>query len=61
MTDRDRSPIDQQWIQQYCDQLLAVANRLPEGVTRDVVLRRVEYAMDLLEGWQKRHLPMDQR
>jgi hypothetical protein len=61
MSERDRSPIDQQWIQKYCDEFLKVAGSIPEGVMRDAVLRRVEYVMDLLESWQNRNLPMDKR
>ncbi len=50
----DRSPIDQQWIQRYCDTLLEAAKRLDHGAMRDAVLRRVECVMDLVEAWQKR-------
>ncbi len=52
---RDRSPIDQRWIQNYCDQLLKVAGTLPErGVIREATMRRVECVMDLVEAWQKK-------
>jgi hypothetical protein len=51
---RDRAPIDQQWIQQYCDQLLKLAERLDAGPMRDATLRRIEAVMDLLDAWQKR-------
>ena len=61
MTTRDRLPIDQEWIQRYCDEFLKIAPMIPEGPMRDAVLRRVECAMDLLEAWQKRNLPMDAR
>jgi hypothetical protein len=53
-SDRD---LDQRWIQNYCDQFLKVAERLPAGPMRDAVLRRVECAMDLLEAWQLRNAP----
>lgn len=57
MAERDRSPIDQQWIQRYCDEFLKVAKTIPSGVFQDAVLRRVECCMDLLEAWQKRNEP----
>lgn len=60
-TERDRSPIDQRWVQDYCDAIMASAQQLEPGVFRDALLRRVECAMDLVEAWQKRNLPMDQR
>lgn len=59
--DRDRSPVDQRWIQNYCDEFLKVAGMVPEGAMRDAVLRRVECVMDLLEAWQQRNIPIDQR
>lgn len=52
-----RAPIDQQWIQRYCDEFLKVADGMPPGPFRDAILRRVECAMDLLEAWQKRNEP----
>jgi hypothetical protein len=58
---RDRSPVDQRWIQHYCDEFLKVAGDIPEGQMRDSVLRRVECVMDLLEAWQKRNIPIDKR
>jgi hypothetical protein len=57
----DRSPIDQQWIQRYCDTLLEAATKLSDGIFKDAILRRVECAMDLVEAWQKRNLPMEER
>ena len=57
---RDRAPIDQRWIQTYCDKFLEVAGRLPEGVLRDATLRRVECCMDLLEAWQTRNNPREE-
>lgn len=59
--ERDRSPVDQQWVQNYCDEFLKAAAMVPEGPFRDAVLRRVECVMDLLEAWQKRNMPMDAR
>ena len=56
MSERDRSPIDQRWVQSYCDEFLKVAALVPEGVMRDSVLRRVECVMDLLEAWQSRNI-----
>lgn len=61
MNDRDRSPIDQQWIQSYCDEFLRIAPTIPAGVFRDAILRRVECCMDLLEAWQKRNWPIGER
>ena len=61
MSDRDRRPIDQQWIQHYCDEFLKVSELVPTGPLRDSVLRRVECCMDLLDAWQKRNWPMDER
>lgn len=59
---RDRSPIDQQWIQHYCDEFLkVVATAKLDGAMRDAVLRRVECCMDLLDAWQLRNVPIDQR
>ena len=61
MSERDRAPIDQRWIQQYCDEFLKIAPRLPEGPMRDAVLRRVECVMDLLDAWQRRNWPLEER
>jgi hypothetical protein len=58
---RDRAPIDQAWVQRYCDEFLKVAPSIPEGSFRDAILRRVECCMDLLESWQLRNVPIDQR
>lgn len=55
--ERDRAPVDQQWIQRYCDVLLASAAGMPAGPFKDAILRRVECCMDLLEAWQKRAWP----
>ena len=54
---RDRSPIDQRWVQHYCDEFFKVAGNLPEGLLKNAVLRRIECCMDLLEAWQKRNEP----
>ena len=53
----DRSPIDQQWIQNYCDEFLRVSAALPPGIYQDALLRRVECVLDLLEAWQNRRRP----
>lgn len=58
---RDRSPIDQQWVQRYCDEFMKAAYLIPEGKFREAVLRRVECAMDLLDAWQRRNWPMEKR
>ncbi len=49
-----RTPIDQEWIRQYVDQLLAVAGTLPEGAMRDALMKRAEHALDLVEAWHAR-------
>ena len=54
MPDRDRSPIDQQWVQGYCETLVKAAERFPQGAMRDAILRRAECVMDLVEAWQER-------
>lgn len=53
----DLSPIDQRWIQHYCDQLLAVAEQLPQGSMREALFSRIEHAMDLVEAWRTRNTP----
>jgi len=58
---RDRAPIDQQWVQSYVDQFLKISEQLPAGLLRDAVLRRVESVMDLLEAWQTRNNPLEPR
>lgn len=57
----DISPIDQQWINKYCDEFLKIAETMPTGSFRDSILRRVECVMDLVEAWQKRNIPLDKR
>jgi hypothetical protein len=52
--ERDTSPIDQRWINDYCGQWLKIAERLPTGAMRDAALLRAEYVMDLVEAWQER-------
>lgn len=58
---RDRSPIDQKWVQDYCDEFIRVGNMLPEGAFKSAVFKRVEIVMDLMDAWQKRKWPMDKR
>lgn len=53
--------MDQRWVQDYCDQFLKIAPQIPAGAMRDAVLRRVECVMDLMEAWQWRNVPIDQR
>lgn len=60
--EKDQAPIDQRWIQTYCDSFLKVAKELPEGsLMQQAIMRRVEVVMDLTEAWQKRNWPMDKR
>jgi hypothetical protein len=54
---RDRSPIDQEWVQRYCEEFLKIAPQIPEGAFRDAILRRVEVCMDLVDAWQTRNNP----
>lgn len=58
---RDLSPIDQQWINNYCEEFLKIASSLPEGSLRDAVLRRVECCFDLVEAWQLRNMPIEEQ
>jgi len=60
MPERDRSPIDQRWVQKYCDALLEAAKTFELGPMHDAILRRVECAMDLLDAWQKRDWPKEE-
>ena len=57
---RDRTPIDQIWLQYYCDEFLKIATQMGDGAMKDAVLRRVECVMDVLEAWQLRNVPIDQ-
>jgi hypothetical protein len=59
--DRDRAPMDQRWVQQYCDEFLKITATLPEGLLKQATLRRVECVMDLLDAWQKRNWPLEAR
>lgn len=61
MSQRDRAPIDQPWLQRYCDEFLKIAATMPDGVMKDTILRRVECVMDVLDAWQLRNIPIDQR
>ncbi len=49
-----RTPIDYDWIADYCDRLLKVAEGLPEGPLRDAMLLRVQHVMDLVMAWNGR-------
>ena len=61
MSARDHSPIEQDWVRDYCDQFMRIAAELPPSPFRDAVLRRVECVQDLVEAWQKRHWPVEER
>lgn len=52
--ERDRTPMDQRWVQNYVEQLQNAAAKFPPGAMQDALLRRVEAVMDLVEAWQKR-------
>lgn len=59
---KDRAPIDQAWIRDYCDHFIEIAQQLPpNSPLREAVLLRVEYLQDLVEVWQLRNVPMDER
>lgn len=58
---RDRAPIDQAWIQQYCDEFIKVGLTLPDGALKDAVTRRIDIIHDLVDAWQQRNVPIDQR
>ncbi len=62
MKNRDfTNPIEQIWIKLYCDQLIELAQKLPVGVMRDATLLRVAHVQDLVEAWQKRNMPREER
>ena len=44
-------PIDPDWIRQYVDSLLALAERLGPGRMREVVLQRADHILDLVKAW----------
>jgi len=53
--ERDRSPIDQKWIQDYTGRLMNVAEGLASGAMSDALLLRVSHVMDMVEAWQLRN------
>jgi len=59
--ERDRSPIDQDWIRNYCDEFMKIAIKLDNGPFKDAILRRVECVQDLVDAWQQRNVPINQR
>lgn len=61
MSERDRAPIDQQWVRDYCDQFLKIAGSFSlNNPMREAVARRVEHVQDLVEAWQKRNWPREE-
>ena len=56
--EKDLSPIDQEWINQYVGDLLKAGNNLAPGPFQDAVLRRAECVMDLVEAWRIRNNPL---
>lgn len=49
------TPISQEWIKNYVDQLLAYAEKLPEGNTmRVAAMMRADHAMDLVKAWREK-------
>ncbi len=57
---RDKRPVDQRWVRDYCDMLMRIASPMPEDKAKEALLRRAEYVTDMLEAWQIRNLPKDQ-
>lgn len=55
--EKDYSPIEQEYVKNYCDEFLKVAVKLNDGPFKDAILRRVECVQDLVEAWQKRKHP----
>lgn len=49
------SPIDPRWLQGYVNELLEVANKLPENnPLRERLTFRAEAILDMVEVWKKR-------
>ena len=51
-------PIPQEWIRDYVDQLLAVAQRLGPGVMQDAALQRADHVMEMVRAFGKRNTPL---
>lgn len=50
------TPIPQEWIKQYVDDLLAFAERLTESnLLRNACLLRADHAMDLVKAFRETH------
>ena len=48
-----KEPVSQEWINDYVGQLLETAKSLPEdSALHQALLRRAEYAMDLVTAWR---------
>ena len=59
MSKRDRSPIDQDWIRDYCDQFLRIGNSFSlSNPMRPAIALRIEHIQDLVEAWQRRNQPL---
>lgn len=58
---RDLSPINQKWLMDYCNKFTYIAGNMPDGGLKEALLRRVECVLDVLEAWQLRNVPIDQR
>lgn len=48
--------IPQEWVKNYIDVLLGVAQQLPDGVFKDAVLLRVDHVMDLVKAFRDRKM-----
>lgn len=46
------TPIPQEWIRDYIDQLLKVAGMYPDGLMKAAVALRAEHAMDLVKAFR---------
>lgn len=59
ITQRDKSPIDQRWVLEYCDTLMRIASPMPDDRVKEALLRRVAFVQDMLEAWQIRQAPQE--
>jgi hypothetical protein len=45
--------IPERWIKEYVDQLLACAEKFPEGAMRDSALLRADNVMDMVKAYRE--------
>jgi hypothetical protein len=46
--------IPDEWIKQYVDKWIALAERFPPGGMRDAAIARAGHVMDMVEVWRNR-------